>query len=383
MKLSQARIGLLILAALLTTSGCGVINRIRAKNEINEAARAYKAGKFAEAEQHSRRALELNPEDKNAPFFIARTIHAQYKPGVDTPENMQKARDAIEAYKKLLDKDPSNEEAYKAIAALYGALKEDELQRAWILQRASNPAISDDRRAEAYTVLASQDWNCSYAITELPDSKQTINKKGKAAIRYSMPKDQHQFLTAEQCAASGLQMAETAISLDPQNDTAWSFKTNLLLEMAKLAEMSGRNDLKAEYERQAAEAQKRTTELNDENQRAVAEKERKKAASAAQSGSPQTGTSRTISGGVLNGKAVSLPKPDYPQAAWDAHVSGTVTVQVLIDERGNVIEATAVSGHPLLQAAAVEAARHAKFSPTFLSRQPVKVTGVVTYNFVP
>src|SRR5919199_735583 len=152
MKPSRAGIGLFGLALLVTTSGCGVINRIRAKNEINEAARAYKAGKFAEAEQHSKRALELNPDDKNAPFFIARTIHAQYKPGVDTPENQAKAREAIEAYKKLLEKDPNNEEAYKAIAALYGAIKEDELQRAWILQCASNAAASNDKRAEAYTV---------------------------------------------------------------------------------------------------------------------------------------------------------------------------------------------------------------------------------------
>ena len=89
-----------------------------------------------------------------------------------------------------------------------------------------------------------------------------------------------------------------------------------------------------------------------------------------------------ISGGVLNGKAISLPKPQYPQIARAAHASGTVTVQVLIDENGNVVSAHAVSGHPLLQAVAVQAARGARFSPTKLSGQPVKVTGVITYNFV-
>ncbi|HJX91555.1 MAG TPA: TonB family protein [Pyrinomonadaceae bacterium] len=89
-----------------------------------------------------------------------------------------------------------------------------------------------------------------------------------------------------------------------------------------------------------------------------------------------------ISGGVLNGKASSLPKPTYPAIARAAHASGTVTVQVLIDENGNVTSAHAVSGHPLLQAAAVEAARQAKFARTTLSGQPVKVTGVIQYNFV-
>lgn len=89
-----------------------------------------------------------------------------------------------------------------------------------------------------------------------------------------------------------------------------------------------------------------------------------------------------VSGGVLNGKAISLPKPAYPPIARAARASGTVTVQVLIDENGNVVSAHAVNGHPLLQAAAVGAARQAKFSPTKLSGQPVKVTGVIQYNFV-
>lgn len=89
-----------------------------------------------------------------------------------------------------------------------------------------------------------------------------------------------------------------------------------------------------------------------------------------------------IIGGVLNGKAIALPKPEYPAIARAAHASGTVVVQVLIDEEGNVVSAHVVSGHPLLQAAAVAAAREAKFKPTTLSGQPVKVTGVIQYNFV-
>ena len=91
---------------------------------------------------------------------------------------------------------------------------------------------------------------------------------------------------------------------------------------------------------------------------------------------------KTISGGVLNGKAISKPQPAYPPIARAAHASGQVTVQVLVDERGNVVSAQAVSGHPLLRASAEAAARQAKFSPTMLSGQPVKVSGVITYNFV-
>ena len=92
---------------------------------------------------------------------------------------------------------------------------------------------------------------------------------------------------------------------------------------------------------------------------------------------------KTISGGVLNGKAVNLPKPPYPPAARAVRASGAVSVQVLIDEQGRVISASAASGHPLLRSAAEQAARGARFSPTLLSGQPVKVSGIITYNFVP
>jgi TonB family protein len=90
----------------------------------------------------------------------------------------------------------------------------------------------------------------------------------------------------------------------------------------------------------------------------------------------------TISLGVINGKATHLPKPMFTAIAKAAQASGIVTVQVLIDESGKVISAQAVSGHPLLQRESVQAAYQARFSPTLLSNQPVKVSGIITYNFV-
>jgi TonB family protein len=105
--------------------------------------------------------------------------------------------------------------------------------------------------------------------------------------------------------------------------------------------------------------------------------------SADQPATPPPSGPKTISGGVLNGRAISLPKPPYPPAARAVHASGSVVVQVLIDEDGRVVSANAVSGPPLLRGAAEAAARGARFSPTMLSGQRVKVSGVITYNFVP
>jgi protein TonB len=107
------------------------------------------------------------------------------------------------------------------------------------------------------------------------------------------------------------------------------------------------------------------------------------AANAPPTDNPGDYAGKTISGGVLNGKAISLPKPSYPAAARAVRATGAVQVQVLIDEDGNVFLAQAAGGHPLLQNASVVAACNSKFSPTLLAGQPVKVSGIITYNFVP
>ena len=91
---------------------------------------------------------------------------------------------------------------------------------------------------------------------------------------------------------------------------------------------------------------------------------------------------RTISKGVITGLAISLPKPNYPPMAKQIRLQGQVSVQVLVDETGRVVSAKALSGHPLLLVEAQRAALQARFAPTKLSDQPVKVSGVITYNFV-
>lgn len=98
---------------------------------------------------------------------------------------------------------------------------------------------------------------------------------------------------------------------------------------------------------------------------------------------PATGKPRAkvISGGVINGRAKSLPAPSYPAEARANRDSGSVVIQVMIDENGNVLRAGAISGAATLQFAAREAACRAKFSPTTLQGMPVKVSGVITYNF--
>jgi TonB family protein len=90
---------------------------------------------------------------------------------------------------------------------------------------------------------------------------------------------------------------------------------------------------------------------------------------------------KPVSGGVLNGTAISLPPPMYPEAARRLRMSGVVSVDVIVDETGKVVSAVATSGPLALRDVAVQAALRARFSPTKLSGQPVKVSGLINYKF--
>lgn len=91
---------------------------------------------------------------------------------------------------------------------------------------------------------------------------------------------------------------------------------------------------------------------------------------------------RTFSGGVLNGKAIKLVKPVYPAAARAVNAQGAVSVQILINEDGQILAATPISGHPLLRHSSQIAACGSEYQPTTLLGSPVKVMGVITYNYI-
>jgi tetratricopeptide (TPR) repeat protein len=280
MRLSQPKLSAFaaLLVAAAATSGCGFVNGLRAKSQLNDGAQAYRGHNYSEAQQHFEKALELNPEQNNARLFIARSIHAQYKPGVEQAENVQKARDAIKAYQDVLAHDPNNDDAYNAIVYLYRMLKDEQSERNWLMQRANLESAPGDKRAQALTVLASKDWQCSYNITEQAENKVAVQKADKTIVQYKKPKEQKDFDDAMKCVADGMQLAEKAISLDPNSEQAWSFKTNLLLERVKLAKMDGKDQDATDYQKQADAAQQRTTQLNQENKRKKDEADKAKAA---------------------------------------------------------------------------------------------------------
>jgi TonB family protein len=146
-----------------------------------------------------------------------------------------------------------------------------------------------------------------------------------------------------------------AISFDYHNAVYYS-------KRAEIYKQLGKEDLAKSDEAQAEFFKNEKTNSNSNTQ-------------------PPKNLPKSISGGVLNGKAINLVKPSYPPAAKAVKATGAVNVQVELDENGNVVSAKAVNGHPLLRPAAESAARASKFAPTMLSGQKVQVTGILVFNF--
>jgi tetratricopeptide (TPR) repeat protein len=226
--------------------------RKEAREELNNGAREYADGNYAEAQQHFERALELDPSRKLVRLLVARAMMRRYVPGVDAAENRARGREAVTEYQRILDDDASNEEALSAVRYLFRTLRDDEGEQLWLALRAHSARLTPSQRADALAALAAKQWGCSYDLTE--QNKETLEKPDGFVVTYRMPKSLGDFAAARLCASEGLRLAEQAVGLDAKNPNALSQKARLLRELMKLAEMEGNARLKADYEKLFAEA---------------------------------------------------------------------------------------------------------------------------------
>jgi len=241
---------------------------------------------YAVAQQRIERLLQSDSSNLDARKVLLGILAAQIKPGDTSPENIARIRKAIDAYQEVLPNPQLTANEKRRIDSfllfLYGRVSRDE-QRKELERRAVDPTRTAKDRSSLYTVLAGQSWDCSYKITELPEVKLMVVKGNNATVIYKKPAAQKDFESAQACVKRGLDEAESALKLDPDNESAWSYKMNLLLEAAKLAEMEGDSIHKAAYRKQSDEASKVLTELaakrraEEEKEWARQEQEQKKA----------------------------------------------------------------------------------------------------------
>lgn len=276
MKISRVGMLLVTVAALFSLTGCGIVNKVRARNELNDGAKAYKERRFDVAEQHFSRALALDSTQSVTELFLARTLHQQYLAKRDSPENMKKAEQAIDIYKKILTNKPEDRASNDAVTNLLLNLKGPEAQEEWVKQRAEDTRVPGDQRAEAYTLLASKDYTCANEITEA--AKETVQKGNEAVFVFKKPANVEDFEKAKQCTDAGITLIDKALQLDQNNDSTWSYKASLLAQKSRLAEMDNNTADKDRFTQESTVAKEKFLALAEAKAKKKEEEEARKKA---------------------------------------------------------------------------------------------------------
>jgi len=263
-----------------------------ARKNLVDGSKAYKDRKFPEAEQLFRDAVGRDPkgdyvEGRTAQLFLARTLHSEF---IGDRSNKAKAEAAIAEYQKSLVQDPNDQSSYKAIASLYENLQRTDDWLDWVTKRSQNQSIPPEQRAEALTSLAAKKNTCANDITDTEQTKKTITKDGKQAFQFVKPANQADYDTLKKCIDEGTALIDQAVALEtPQVknaksidikgmkdaelkkaqdmlkvfESARSYKTSLLIQNMRLAEMDGRTPDKDRFKAESDTAKAGFLEVSD------------------------------------------------------------------------------------------------------------------------
>lgn len=326
MRFSRFGVLAFISITVLMGTNCSYYNRVIARKNLVDGAKAYKDRKFPEAEALFRYAASIDPkgetvEGRTAQLSLARTLHSEY---IGNRQNKALAQSALDEYKKSLgpslkdlkettsayDKTPTSEEAQKryyqalsavnsttsAIASLYDNLKnpdqpeQPDKSKEWQLEVANSGDYPPTARARALSSLAAKSNTCANEISDTEATKKTVQKDGKDVFQFVKPAKPEDFAQLKRCVEEGTQYIDQALSLEPDlvknagslnistlSDTQLtlnlevmkifesvrSYKASLTVQAMRIAEMDGRNEDKDKLKVDADASKAKFTELSD------------------------------------------------------------------------------------------------------------------------
>lgn len=211
---------LAVAAALLGTVGC---SKLRARDELNKGVQAYKNANYEQAIEHFKDAVRYDDDLKVAKLYLATAYRSQYVPGVDTPDNLSMAQQALDGYRAILEKNPTDVDSIKGTAWLYMQMKKWDEAR----QYYKKAAELDPNDPDLYYSIGFIDWSQAY--------EDAANTKAKSGLKVEdeLKSKQDQKVCAELRAKDGatveegLQMLQTAIDKRQDYDDAMAYM-NLL-----------------------------------------------------------------------------------------------------------------------------------------------------------
>lgn len=281
MRFSRLGILVLITFTVLIGTNCSYYNRVLARKNLVDGATAYKDRKFQVAEQLFRNAVARDPdaktmEGKTAQLFLARTLHSEF---IGDRNRKDFAEEAIKEYQKVLRDNLNDQGSFKAVGNLYETLGKNDEWLSWVTERSSNEQVPKEMRAEAFTSLAAKKNSCASEISDVEAVKKTVTgKDGKQVFQFTKPADPAEFDKLKLCATEGLDLANKAVEFDPNSDSAWSYKTSLLVQKMRVAEMEGNTAEKDSLKKQADDAKEKFTVLAEAKRKKEEEAAAKKKA---------------------------------------------------------------------------------------------------------
>ena len=217
------------------------------RRKLVDGSKAYKDRKFDEAEQLFREAVACDPngnmtEGRTARVFLARTLHSEY---IGHRQDVAKAKEAIEEYKKALLADPNDQFSYKAVASLLENLQEYDEWNSWVSERSKNDVIRPENRAEALMSLATKQNTCAKDITDSRELEnlRTCVSEGTVFIDQALLLENAAGVeVAKRINIRSASDAELTKNLDLLRifELVRSYKSSLLMEAMRLAKMEGR-----------------------------------------------------------------------------------------------------------------------------------------------
>jgi TonB family protein len=357
---------LLILFAAFASFAAGQ-NAVDSRAMLNQGVSAFKSANYSEAVQAFQKAVDLDPSFLTARLYLATAYMQQYIPGAESPENRAFAENALREFTRVLDQDPSNSVAMSSIASLYLNQKQwDNAQQWYDRIVATNPGNADAYYSMGF--IAWSRWYPSYSAVrqqlkmkpEDPGPLPAGNLKSDLRARYTPILEQ------------GMQSLQKALAINPQYDDAMAYMNLLIRERADLL------DSAAEYQSQIAIADEWVQKaLAVKRQKAQAMPNSNRPADGGGGGGDRMPPERIrVAENVQTSLLVNRVAP-----ARDTALTGQVVLAVIVAKDGTIMDARAISGHPMLVGAALNAVRQWIYKPTLLNGQPVEVSTTITLSF--
>jgi tetratricopeptide (TPR) repeat protein len=237
-----------VAAALLMTAGC---TKLRARDQLNKGVQSYKAANYEAAIEHFKNAVNLDNDLKVAKLYLATAYAQQYVPGVDTPDNIRNAQQAIDQYKNVLENDPKSINSLKGIAFLNMQMKNFEQAREYYKKAIE----ADPNDPEVYYSVGVIDW--SQAYKDAADIKGKEGLKVDDELKGKSSQKSCDALKAKDGAAveEGMKMLQTAIDKRQDYDDAMAYMNLIYRRKA--------NDMTCEDAQARAEYKKAADDWSD------------------------------------------------------------------------------------------------------------------------